>query len=152
MVDDRCSQIILALVDLVPAPAHAGLHLCYGDSGHKHFCEPTDAGYLAAVSNQILNSAERPVNWVHMPVPKERDDVDYFRPLENLDLPDATDLYLGLVHETGGRAGTARRIEAAATVVPRFGVATECGFGRREPDTVAELMQQHAAVADPVRT
>jgi hypothetical protein len=143
---------VAVLIDLVPAPAHAGLHLCYGDSGHKHFCEPTNAGYLAAVSNEILGRAGRPVNWIHMPVPKERDDIDYFRPLADLRLPEGTDLYLGLVHQTGGQAGTERRIEAAATVVPRFGVATECGFGRREAETVAGLMQQHAAVADPVRT
>jgi hypothetical protein len=148
---DAIAERVADLVDLVPAPAEAGLHLCYGDSGHKHFCEPTDAGYLAAVSRQVLEQAGRPVNWIHMPVPKARDDADFFRPLANLGLPEDTDLYLGLVHQTGGQAGTERRIEAAAAIVTSFGVATECGFGRRDPDTVVELMQQHAAVADPIR-
>jgi hypothetical protein len=141
---------VARLVDMVPASVQAGLHLCYGDSGHKHFCEPTDAGYLAAVSRSVLEKAGRPVHWIHMPVPKERDDADYFRPLGELDLPDETELYLGLVHQTGGVDGTRSRIEAASTFVTRFGVATECGLGRRDPGTIPALMNQHTQVADPV--
>jgi len=138
------------LVDGVPENVQAGLHLCYGDSGHKHFCEPADGGYLARVSAGVLNKTTRTVDWIHMPVPKERDDAEYFAPLAALQLPASTRLFLGLVHQTGGQAGTERRIDAASRVVPDFGVATECGLGRRDPRAMAGLMRQHANVARPV--
>jgi hypothetical protein len=35
--------------------------------------------------------------------------------------------------------------------VGRFGVATECGFGRRPPESIEPLMRLHAEVAAPVR-
>ena len=69
--------------------------------------------------------------------------------LADLALHDETELYLGLVHLTDGVDGTARRIEVAGAVVPVFGVATECGMGRRPPDSVLPLFDVHAAVAAP---
>ena len=58
----------------------------------------------------------------------------------------ATELYLGLIHMSDGVEGTRRRIDAAMRHVQRFGVGTECGFGRRPPDTIPALMELHAAV------
>ena len=51
---------------------------------------------------------------------------------------------------TDGAAGARRRIETAKRFVSKFGVATECGFGRRPGETVEELMQMHADLADPI--
>ncbi len=147
--DDMLGEItgrLAALVDTVPAGIEAGLHLCYGDSGHKHFCEPTDAGHLAAVAGGVSERAGRAIDWIHMPVPKERDDDDYFAPLAGLALKPGCDLYLGLVHTTGGVEGTRRRIAAAEKVVPDFGIATECGLARRPPETIPALLRQHAEV------
>lgn len=144
---DNITDRLAALVDLVPEPAEVGIHLCYGDSGHKHFCEPEDAGYLVQVANGVASRAGREIAWIHMPVPKDRDDAAYYAPLADLELPDGAELYLGLVHQTGGKAGTQRRINAASSVVNRFGVATECGFGRRETETIPDLMRQHAELA-----
>jgi hypothetical protein len=31
--------------------------------------------------------------------------------------------------------------------VPDFGIATECGFGRRDPATIPALLRLHAEVA-----
>jgi hypothetical protein len=149
---DEITQRVAELVNGVPEEAHVGLHLCYGDSGHKHFCDPADTGFLARVSAGVLSRASRPIAWIHMPVPKDRDDVGYFEPLSTLQLPEHTRLYLGLVHHTGGKEGSERRIAAASQVVPKFGVATECGMGRRSPDTIAGLMCQHAEVARPVNS
>ena len=143
-ITDRVSQ----LAELIPEPAEVGLHLCYGDSGHKHFCEPADAGYLTSVANGICRkTTARNIGWIHMPVPKERDDDAYFAPLSELQLPETTDLYLGLVHQTGGIEGTRRRIDTASRAVERFGVATECGLGRRDPASIPELLQQHRKVS-----
>ena len=137
------------LVNAVPAGVEAGLHLCYGDAGHKHFCQPTDTGHLVSVIKGVLEQVDHALGWIHLPVPKEREDEDYYRPLANLKLPESTELYLGLVHQTGGIESTNRRIAAAARVVGRFGVATECGLGRRSPETLLDLLDQHAAAADP---
>ncbi len=138
------------LVSLVPEPAEVGIHLCYGDSGHKHFCEPGDARYLVKVANAASAKARRPIAWIHMPVPRDRDDAAYYAPLAELELPVSTELYLGVVHMTGGKEATQRRIETASKVVDHFGVATECGFGRRDLATIPDLMNQHAEVAGKI--
>ena len=82
-----------------------------------------------------------------MPVPKERDDDAYFAPLAGLALKPGCELYLGLLHRTGGIDGTRRRIAAAEKAVSDFGIATECGFGRRPAETIPALLRQHAEVA-----
>jgi hypothetical protein len=61
-----------------------------------------------------------------------------------------TELYLGLVHFTDGVEGTLKRIKAAQQCVADFGVATECGFGRRPPDSIPALLRIHSQVAEPV--
>lgn len=142
---------ILAVARLIPAEVEVGFHLCYGDSGHKHFVQPRDTQVLVELSQAILANVGRPVNWLHLPVPRDRDDEAYFTPLEGLELGERTELYLGLVHHTDGAEGTARRIEAASRVRQDFGVATECGFGRRPVEQVDTLLRIHAEVADPVR-
>ena len=144
---DGINQRTAGLVDLVPAEVEAGIHLCYGDSGHKHFCEPADAGHLVDVANGVSTRAHRPIEWIHMPVPKERDDHAYFAPLSRLALQPGCQLYLGLVHMTGGIEGTRRRIAAAEKIVDGFGIATECGLGRRTADTIPDLFGQHADLA-----
>jgi hypothetical protein len=85
-----------------------------------------------------------------MPVPRDRTDDAYFAPLRNLKLRPETELYLGLVHMTDGVEGTRKRIETTRRFVPEFGVATECGLGRRPPETIPALLHIHAEVADPV--
>lgn len=147
---DAIAAHVVELGDLVPEPVELGYHLCYGDAGHEHFTQPTDAGHLAWATNVVVAGVGRSVQWVHLPVPRQRDDAAYFAPLAEVDLPGGTDLYLGLVHQTGGLEGTLARVAAAGTVVPRFGVATECGLGRRAPGTIPGLLDQHARVAAPV--
>jgi len=94
--------------------------------------------------------SRRAIAWVHMPVPRERTDDAYFAPLRRLRLHPETELYLGLVHHTDGVEGTQRRIDAAQRAVSSFGVATECGFGRRPPETVPDLLRIHREVSAPV--
>lgn len=132
---------------LVPEPAELGIHLCYGDPGHKHIQEPVDTGTCVQLASAIVATCPRPVNWIHLPVPRERDDDAYFAPLSDLKLGPETELVLGLVHHTGGVDATTRRMETAHRHVKDFGIATECGFGRRDPETIAELLRIHAAAA-----
>jgi hypothetical protein len=134
----------------VPAGVELGHHLCYGDFGHAHFVQPRDAGRLVEMANAIHAAITRPIAWVHLPVPHDRTDAAYYAPLAGLRLHPGTELYLGLVHLRDGEDGARARIAAAQEFVGSFGVATECGFGRRPADTVTPLLDLHAAVAEPV--
>ena len=87
-----------------------------------------------------------------MPVPRDRDDDPYFSPLRDLNLKSGTELYLGLIHLTDGIEGAKRRAAAAKRVIPDFGVATECGFGRRPPETIPDLLRLHRAVQSRYRS
>ena len=136
------------ITNVVPEPVELGVHLCYGDRNHQHFMEPTDTGIMVRVANWIAAECGRTLNFLHMPVPRERHDDAYFEPLKNLNISDETELYLGLVHNTGGIEGTKRRIETAQKYYPNFGVATECGLARRPLESIPDLLRQHADVAD----
>lgn len=149
------AHVDAALVRLgraVGADSELGYHLCYGDAGHRHFCEPRDTELLADVARQVLRGVGRRVAWLHLPVPKVRDDDAYFAPLKGL-APvldeGSTELYLGLVH-VGDEKGSRRRIEAASRVLGRFGVGTECGMGRTPPEDFDSIMDISAAVSSPV--
>lgn len=150
---DAETEIVARLVRLgerVPAGVEAGYHLCYGDVEHQHFVEPADTTKLVAIANGVCAGVERAVNWMHMPVPRGRKDDAYFAPLSDLQLQAETELYLGLVHLTDGLDGTNERIAAARALVRDFGVATECGFGRRPAETIPSLLEVHAGVTDPL--
>ena len=152
--DDPWTEIfgrVERLGNTVPADVELGYHLCYGEAGHKHFKEPEDTGKLVAMANGIAERLRRPLHWIHMPAPRNRDDEAYFAPLKGLRVHPETELYLGVVHMTGGVEGIQRRIAAAQTAVQDFGVATECGWNQRPVDTIPELLRRHAEVADPVR-
>ena len=141
---------MLHLGGLIPNSVELGYHFCYGDAGHQHFTEPSDASHLAWAAGTVFESLDRPVEWIHLPVPRTRDDIEYFQTLADINVPDTTELYLGLVHETDGEEGTRRRIDAASQVLTRFGVATECGLGRRPLESLGPLLDQHAAVSSPL--
>lgn len=138
---------ILNVVSWVPDGVALGLHFCYGDYEHKHYIEPKDTRLMVDLANAIFRDASRKIDWLHMPVPKERDDDAYFAPLADLDLSKGTQLYLGLVHHTDGLEGGERRIAVAQRHVPSFGIATECGLGRRPSQTIPDVMKLTAALA-----
>ena len=135
------------LGDAVPAGVELGYHLCYGDMNHRHWKEPEDTAVLVRIANAIASSVSRSIDWIHIPVPRDRDDDAYFAPLAGLALDPSTRLYLGLIHLTDGIEGARRRIAAAERVVAGFGIGTECGFGRRDPATVPGLLDLHRAAA-----
>lgn len=136
---------LAALIDAVPADVEVGVHLCYGDVAEKHFFEPTDAANLVRYANAVIAASARPLTWLHLPVPIERDDEAYFAPLA--DLAYDGELYLGLVHREDGAEGAERRIAVAQRFAPQFGVATECGIGRAPEGTTDGILRTHAEVA-----
>jgi hypothetical protein len=132
----------------VPAGVELLFHLCYGDNAHKHVVEPESLALAVDLANAISAGIGRSIELIHMPVPRGRNDDDYFAPLHRLALRDETRVSLGLVHYTDGAEGTRRRIMTAEKFLPRFLIATECGFGRRPPQTIPGLLAIHAEVAE----
>jgi hypothetical protein len=141
------TAILAALGNRVPADADLLYHFCYGDNNHRHSVEPIDMADMTDMANRLTRAVKRPINLIHMPVPRERSDDAYFTPLEDLTLAPQTQIALGLVHLTGGIDGIRRRIVTARRHLGAFAIATECGFGRRKPETIAELLQLHAEAA-----
>lgn len=139
------------LAAAVRANVELGYHLCYGDMGHVHFVQPTDAGLLVEMANAIVENVApiHRVSYVHMPVPKDRTDEMYFKPLGGLELHD-TRLFLGLVHPADEH-GTQQRLSTAKQFFSgTFGVASECGLGRTPLEQLRSILEICASVTDIV--
>mgnify|MGYP001378573600 FL=1 len=130
----------------VPGDVELGIHLCYGSYGNRHWKEPESTANMVEVYNRLKERLTRPLHYIHMPVPVDRSDDAYFEPLRNMKLDPATKLFLGLVHDTDGVDGTRKRIAVAEKYAREFGIATECGFGRRPPETIPNLLRIHEEV------
>lgn len=130
-VKEGMLESIFKLSSAIDQDVQLGFHLCYGDMQHQHFVQPEDVGQLVEFATGIAQRVgpRHPIEWFHLPVPKDRSDTAYFDPLRNLDIGDAK-LYLGLVH-SHDENGTEQRLKAAQVIYTRpFGVSTECGMGR----------------------
>jgi hypothetical protein len=146
-MQEKFASILADLANHVPSDIPVLFHFCYGDSNHRHVVEPTDMGDMVDMATRLNAKVRRPINLIHMPVPRDRSDDAYFAPLKNLKLRPETALALGLVHHTDGLDGTARRMAAARKYAKDFAIGTECGFGRRKPETIPELLRIHADAA-----
>ena len=124
-------------------------HFCYGDSNHKHVVEPTDMGDMVEFANRLSRGVKRPIQLIHMPVPRDRADDAYFEPLRAAEAA-AGDRAVPRAWCTTPTASTARggASPRRRSTSQDFSIATECGFGRREPETIPELLRIHAAIAD----
>jgi hypothetical protein len=147
----RWSEEAAQIGPAVPRGVSLGYHICYGDFNHRHTVEPRDLSVSVRMLNEAAARARRPLDFVHVAVPINRDDDAYFAALRDLRVGDAR-VFLGLVHYQDGVEGTLRRIRTAKKFLPDFGIATECGFGRRRPETLPELLRIHRAVVELIPT
>ena len=148
--DDYKARIFAELGRLgaaVPESVDLGYHLCYGSPRDEHLVMPQDMGILVEIANGISANLDRRPDFIHMPVPQDRSDAAYFRPLRGLELPDETEVMLGLIHYDD-EDGDCARIDAAERFLPSFGVATECGWGRTDPNRVPGLLVSHRLAVD----
>ncbi len=136
----------LALLgDSVPAHVKLGFHLCYGTPHDEHLVMPRDTGILVELMNGITAGVRRQVDFLHIPVPKERTDPAYFMPLKHF--KGDTKLYFGLIHHDD-EEGDLQRMEVAKNFITNFGVGTECGWGRTDPKWVLGLLASHRKAAE----
>ena len=134
----------------VPHDVDLGFHLCYGSPGDQPLLVLDDAGVLVELMNGIADFVRRPVQFIHIPVPKHATE-EFFAPLRGWRRPEASHLYLGLLQfndETGNRA----RLAAAKHVIQDFGIAAECGFGRTDSSRVPMILAGHRAAAQSLAT
>lgn len=148
---ERFAGYLKDLSSAVPAAAKMGIHLCYGDFGHQHFIQPKNLEVCVLMAKRALESTAHPVDFFHMPVPRDRSDDAYFAPLDGLDLGTAR-LYIGLVHFTDGLEGSLKRLEVFRRhYTGPTGVATECGMGRRPLDQdMQKLLHIHRELAERI--
>ncbi|KAL9622648.1 MAG: hypothetical protein Q9160_002958 [Pyrenula sp. 1 TL-2023] len=134
----------------IPPAIPLAFHLCYGDLRHKHFVEPADLSLLVDLANEIIRTLgnTHKIDWMHMPVPQDRNDNAYFEPLKNLK-SGLTRLYLGVIHANDER-GARDKIEVARSIYEGdFGVSTECGLGRTPIDDLDSIFAIAKAVTEP---
>jgi hypothetical protein len=87
--DDIYAQVT-RLGSAVTPEAELGFHFCYGDYEHQHTVEPKDMGLMVLMANRLTREIDRPVSWIHMPVPSDRDDDAFYAPLTELRLASST--------------------------------------------------------------
>lgn len=147
-MDRVFAQNFAHLGQAVPPDVELGFHLCYGDLDARHIIEPVDAAKMVELANLIETSVQRPVSWVHLPVPIGRTDDAFYEPLRGLALGPDTELYLGLVHAADGVEGTRRRMAVARKHVTDFGIASECGISRgRDAALALKFIDTYAGAA-----
>ena len=145
--EDYKRQIVAELArlgDAVPSAVEMGYHLCYGSPADEHLVMPRDMAVMVEMANGVRQALARRIDFLHMPVPRDRADAAYVRPLGELDGFGENALYLGLIHHDD-REGDRARIKVARDVVDVFGVASECGWGRTDPQRVPGLLDSHRA-------
>lgn len=98
-------------------------------------------------ASDIRQRVARPIDFLHLPVPRHRTDRDYFRPLAELEGFERSSLYLGLIHH-GDPDGDRARIATARVFADAFGVASECGWGRTDPGRLPGLLESHRRAAE----
>ena len=138
--------LIGRLADAVPEGVELGFHLCYGSPADKHLVQPQDAGILVEMMNGISAIVRRGIDYFHIPVPREVEPGAYLAPLRDWRRGSVGQLYIGLIHHDD-EVGDGRRIAAARAILPGFGVASECGWGRSDPGRLAGLLQSHRRAA-----
>jgi hypothetical protein len=111
--------------------------------------EPRSTLTMVKFSIAILEKCGHPINYIHMPVPKDRTDSSYFEPLQQLKLNDI-ELILGLAHYDD-LPGTKARIQAASAFVKALSVSTECGLGRLPPEHLDNVLSVLAAASTPIK-
>lgn len=129
---------ILAMSRDIPESVMLGFHLCFGTLGGWPRFAPDSADKVVELANAFMAGAGRRVDWMHIPVLNRTDDA-YYAPFAKLK-PGATKIFLGMVHNM---ENFPERLALARKVVPAFGVAAYCGFGRRHPSELPSVLDEH---------
>jgi ubiquinone/menaquinone biosynthesis C-methylase UbiE len=141
---------LIRISRVVPPEVELGFHFCLGHDEQAERHAPPDTARMVEIANALSATLERPLNWIHVPMARDRADEEFVAPLRDLRLHPETELYLGALHPGEAAEATHRRIDAAGRVVAEFGLATPCGWGRLPPRFLPELVSAHRGLSRPV--
>jgi hypothetical protein len=156
---DELAAAIARAIDVVAPDIECGLHFCYGGHNSNGMPRPglnrreiTDTELMTQFFNAIRARAARPINWLHVPVPRPRAEPEYFEPLGQLQRGPETQLYLGLLHVDDGVELTRNKVRTAESCVGPVGVAAACGlnpFVSGIPaERLPEVIDYHRRIAE----
>jgi hypothetical protein len=140
--------VSVELARSAPTDTRFGIHLCFGDLGNRALVTSArDCSAVVALTNAIVarwpESAE--LAYVHLPLAAGNEppstDAAFYAPLGKLELPQATRLIAGFVHEKLSEKqllDILRAVEAAAGRT--VDVAAPCGLGRRDQSVARDIM------------
>lgn len=148
---DRIVERLVRCADRVPGDVPVGFHLCYGDYQHRHFKEPESLELQVQVANGVSAAALRLVNWFSFTVPQYQREASFFAPLRDLRTGEGTELYFALVpyhpaEQEPGTTGEQVRLVDQYLGQQGWGICTECGMARAEPDEIPVLLDQHREI------
>jgi hypothetical protein len=140
----RNTAAIARMADAIPADVGVGYHWCYGTLGGWPMKPPESLQLCVDLSNAAARRSGRPVDFMHMPVPRHCDEA-FVAPLRALDVG-STKIYLGLIHDSDDVAANVARATLARRFLPRFGVSSVCGYGRCPPEEMPRILRLHRDV------
>jgi len=156
------------LIAAVPADLETGIRLCCGERDGHSFLEQLDSGKAMRFPTLDVERIDRPLNWVHVPVPIGGEDDAHDTPSRVLRLPDGAEPYLRVVHAADGlQVRPTSRSPARVAIGGGKASATDCvqergcralcsevrhrrgmRFARaRRPDVVKQFLETHAGAA-----
>ncbi|WP_326834251.1 hypothetical protein VSH64_04890 [Amycolatopsis rhabdoformis] len=122
-----------------PEGTRFGVHLCFGDLGHRALRRPRSAAPMVALANAIVRHwpAGRALDFVHLPMSGGDEpppvDAAFYAPLRGL-RPGSAVVVAGIAHERQDeRAQLTVRDHVEAALGRPVDLATSCGLGRRSP-------------------
>ncbi len=77
---------LIRISRLVPPDVELGFHFCAGHDETRQRPVPADLSRMVEIANALAAGLDRPLNWIHMPVPREQRDETFFAPLASLRL------------------------------------------------------------------
>ena len=136
----------------VPDDVELGFHLGYGDYKNEHLIQPEDCRTCVAIFNPVAEAIERRIDWVHIPVPIERDDDTYFAPSTSCaSRPRPSSTWGWCITATAARELNVASRRPSGMPAPSVS-PPRCGMGHRPPERGGgPLLRPHADVSGAVR-
>jgi len=156
---DELAAAIARAVDIVSAEVPCGMHFCYGGHNSNGMVRPglnrreiKDTELMVRFFNAIRAKVHRRIDWLHVPVPRQHGEPEYFEPLTRLHRDAQTQLYLGLLHVDDGIEVTRKKLQVAQSCIGTFGIAAACGlnpFVSGIPaERIGEVIDYHRRAAE----
>jgi hypothetical protein len=137
-------------LDLLPSDVWLGYHLCYGTMGGWPMTQPKSVTSPVMLANALVRKTPRRVDFIHVPAGQKAFDASYYNDLSKLSIGDAK-VYLGLIHDSDpDLSDFKKRHTAAKAVMPSFGLASVCGYGRCDQRELDHALQVHRTVIEQV--